>query len=143
MLNLKLFDRVNEKIVISEDRKAIFFNEEASVKEGFSAFSIIDQDQIKTAVSKINRTRDLYLSQGFDEVYLSVIPNKVTILDPEMGVYNHMLERVYEHPDLAAPVIDVYKDLKKREKNYYLHSDSHWNCNGIEVWVKKVNETIR
>jgi hypothetical protein len=77
---------------------------------------------------------------GFDEVYLSIIPNKTSVLAQDLGEYNHLIERMEGNKDLKMPVISVYADFMK--KNLYLKGDSHWNCEGQQIWIDKVNERL-
>jgi hypothetical protein len=108
------------------------------LKAESSAFYALDEEALATAVKHINQTRENYLKQGFDEVYLSVIPNKVTIMRPGDGVYNHLLEKLYNHPGLKVPVIDVYAAFARQPEGLYLRSDSHWNCSGIAIWLNNL-----
>ncbi len=137
--NLRVFDRVNENVVLSRDRSALFFKDEALEKNESSAFAPVSGDKLRTAVQYVNETRRKYLAEGFDEVYLAVIPNKVTIMDPEIGTYNRLLEMVCRHPELEAPVIDVYPEFRSAGSPVYLRSDSHWNCHGIAIWINKLS----
>ena len=82
------------------------------------------------------------MKAGFDEVYLSIIPNKVSILSPDMGKYNQLIERVQSDLNLKIPVIDTYSDFKKNPTKYYLKSDSHWTCEGRDIWLDKVNNIL-
>ena len=77
---------------------------------------------------------------GFDEVYLSIIPNKTSLLIKNDKNYNRLIERVENHPRLKIPVISVWNEFTS--KNYYQKGDSHWNCAGQKIWVDKVNEKL-
>ncbi len=77
---------------------------------------------------------------GFNEVYLSIIPNKVSILAPNLGDYNYVLERIQQHPDLKAKYLDIYSIFKKQSQKVYSKSDTHWNCNGSSIWQGVVND---
>ena len=90
-------------------------------------------------IKNINKTKTKYLQAGFDDVYLSIIPNKVSILSPELGNYNHLIERIQKDERLETPIIDTYSIFKKSPQKYYLKSDTHWTCDGREVWLQKVN----
>ncbi|PWK25236.1 hypothetical protein LV89_02862 [Arcicella aurantiaca] len=142
-LNHHIFGRVEHKVVLSKDEKHIFYSEEADSTNEHSAFYPVSQEEIDKFVLNINETREAYLKAGFDEVYLSVIPNKVSILSPELGKYNHLIERIETDKRLQIPIIDTYKDFKKSPDKIYLKSDTHWSCAGRDIWLEKVNKIIK
>ena len=92
-INHQIFGRVEKKVILSEDKNNIFFSEEAFLSDSHSAFYLLDDKEKNILVNNINATREEYLKAGIDEVYLSIIPNKVSILSPEMGKYNHLIDR--------------------------------------------------
>ena len=141
-LNLNFFNRIEKKVILSQDEKHIFYSEESDSTDSHSAFYPINQSEIDTLVTHINQTRKKYIKAGFDEVYLSIIPNKVSILSPDLGTYNHLIERIQHHPKVQTPLLDVYSIFKKYPKKHYLKSDTHWNCEGRNVWLEKTNNTV-
>lgn len=141
-LNLNVFDRTENEVVLSKDKTHIFYQEEADSTDLHSAFYPVNQAEIDKFVKNINQTRTKYLNAGFDEVYLSIIPNKVSILSPNLGKYNHLIERIQTDKRLQTPVIDTYSIFRESPQKYYLKSDTHWTCEGREVWLKKVNSIL-
>ena len=141
-INHQIFGRVEKKVILSEDKNNIFFSEESFSSDSHSAFYPFDDKEKNLLVNNINATREKYLKAGFDEVYLSIIPNKVSILSPEMGKYNQLIERVQSDLNLKVPVIDTYSEFKKNPSQYYLKSDSHWTCAGRDLWLSKVNNIL-
>jgi hypothetical protein len=141
-LNLQLFDRVGKNVVIAKKKDAIFYFEEADPKEKQSAFYPITQSEIDNFITQINLSKDKYLKAGFDEVYLSIIPNKVSIMSPDLGSYNHLIERIQADNRVSVPIIDTYSEFIKFPQKYYLKSDSHWNTNGRDIWLDKVNKIL-
>ena len=141
-LNLNFFDRIEKKVVLSKDKQHIFYSDEADSTDSHSAFYPINHLEIDTLITQINDTRRKYLKAGFDEVYLSIIPNKVSILSPNLGTYNHLIERIQRDPRIQTPIIDTYSIFKKYPQKYYLKSDTHWNCEGRTVWLEKTNNAI-
>jgi hypothetical protein len=140
--NLRYFDRTEPKVVISQNKKALFYFEEADASKITSAFYPVTNQEIDTFVASINQTEENYKNLGFDAVYVSLIPNKVSILDPTLGRYNHLIERIQTHSALKTPFIDTYNVFKKNPKAYYLKSDTHWNCTGQTFWLDQVNQHI-
>jgi hypothetical protein len=127
------------KTPISEDKKNIFYFEEAQSTHPNSSFYPMPETQLDSLIKNTNEAKKHYLSKGFDKVILSIIPNKVSILDPEMGFYNHLIERVQTSPKLALEFIDCYQLFKKQKESMYLKSDSHWNCFGQKLWLNEIN----
>ena len=141
-LNNIFFGRIEKKVILSKDANIIFFSEESSLTDSHSAFYSFDDNEKDILINNINGIREKYLKAGFNEVYLSIIPNKVSILSPNMGRYNQLIERVQSDPNLKLPVIDTYSDFKKNPSKYYLKSDSHWTCEGRDLWLNKVNKIL-
>ena len=141
-LNLKLFGRTEDEVVLSKDKTHIFYKEEADSTDLHSAFYPIHQTEIDLFVKNINQTRETYLQAGFEEVYLSIIPNKISILSPDFGKYNHLIERIQGDNRLETPLIETYSIFKKTPQKYYLKSDTHWTCDGRAVWLEKVNSVL-
>ena len=141
-LNLKFFSRIEDEVVFSKDKQHIFYADEAVSTNSKSAFYPIKNSEIDLYIQNINQTRKKYLNAGFGEVYLSIIPNKVSILSPDLGKYNHLIERIQGDKRLETPIIDTYSIFKKSPQKYYLKSDTHWNCEGRNVWLEKTNNAI-
>jgi hypothetical protein len=141
-LNLNIFGRTEDEVVLSEDKQHIFYADEADSTNSKSAFYPLSNSEIDLFVQNINQTRMKYLQAGFNEVYLSIIPNKVSILSPDLGKYNHLIERIQDDKRLKTPIIDTYSIFTKSPQKYYLNSDTHWTCEGREVWLQKVNKIL-
>ena len=141
-INYQILSRVEKKVILSKDKNHLFFSEEALSSDSHSAFypfSNVEKDYLTV---KLNSTRDKYLKAGFNEVYLSIIPNKVSVVSPDLGNYNNLIQRVQNSPQLEIPIIDTYTEFKKNPTKYYLKSDSHWTCEGRNIWLNKVNKII-
>ena len=136
-INLKLFGKTDDKVKLYDGNLFYYLDINPGIS---SAFDEVKNEEIALMVKNINLTYTYYKNLGFDEVYLSIIPNKTSILAPEMGKYNHLIERVEANQDLEMPIISVFSTFEN--KNYYLKGDSHWNCEGQKIWVDKVNEKI-
>ncbi|TLV01222.1 hypothetical protein [Dyadobacter luticola] len=136
-----LFNRVNTSTTMVNDGRDLvyFMDTDTSITSSFHELADTEVDSI---VKNINKSRDLAMSIGFDQVILSVIPNKVSVVDPGYDTYNHLIERVYRHPGLHVPVIDVLPEYQKMGSSAYLKGDSHWTCEGQSIWLDKVNRLI-
>ena len=141
-LNNEFFHRIEKKVILSKDKKNIFFSEEASLTDSHSAFYPFNNKEKAVLVNNVNTTRKKYLTEGFDKVYLSIIPNKVSILAQDLGSYNHLIERIQADSSLEMPIIDTYSEFRQNPSKYYLKSDSHWTCEGRDLWLNKVNKIL-
>ena len=137
-LMLSLFGRVTGA-VISKDRQHLFYQPEADTAYVLSAFRPLSNPRLDTLVGNLNTTRQHYLRMGFDEVYLCLIPNKVTILNPTYGTYNRQIERIEANPRLQLPVISTIDSVRQHPEWYHL-SDGHWNRQGKRFWLRRVNQ---
>lgn len=136
--NYRFFGRVDPKVRVLKDELVYDLDLATGIS---SVYDHVPDEEIDRIVKHVNATRSYYRSLGFEEVYLSVIPNKSSLLIKEDTAYNHLVERVENHPDLQMPVISVWKAFS--EHNYYQKGDSHWNCAGQKIWVDAVNEKIQ
>ncbi len=142
-LNLAWFDRHNDQVALSPDGKNILFCWDTDSTRITSSFKYLPDSELDSLIKGVNQTRQHYLSLGFDEVYLSIIPNKTSIVAPSMGPYNHLVERVQQYPSLQAPVLDIWPAFTQNSQQVYSLSDTHWTCFGQSIWVKKVNDVLR
>ena len=92
----------------------------------------------------LNATFEYYKKDGFDEVYLSIIPNPVTILQPLN--YNGLIPALQNPIRLKGTfIIDMYS-LFSQDPNpgrLYRIGDTHWSNMGIQVWLKYVNAELK
>ncbi|MBD2704577.1 hypothetical protein IC229_28305 [Spirosoma sp. BT702] len=143
-LTLKWFDRDNGAVTLAKNQQHIFLNLDTDTTNRLnSSFAPLTDKEVNTLVDSVNATADRYLRLGFDEVYLSIVPNKATILEPSRGVYNHLIERVQANPRLKVPFIDTYSRFKKAPSSPYWKSDTHWNCDGRSIWLQAVYQKVK
>jgi len=136
-VNYRLFGRLDPKVKVLKGELVY----DVDLAPGISSvYDPVSDEEIARIVKHANATREYYRSLGFDEVYLSIIPNKSSLLIKDEKDYNRLVERVENHPDLQMPLISVWKAFIA--KNYYQKGDSHWNCAGQKIWVDAVNERL-
>lgn len=141
-LNWKLFNRLDEKVMLSKDEKYLLYQLDAQPSGINSCFDKISEEEIKLMVDNLNKTYQQYKKAGFDEVYLSIIPNKTSILGTDLGEYNHLIDQIQKHSALEMPFFDIYTPFHNSNKVYYERGDSHWNCEGKQMWLDLVNSKL-
>lgn len=141
-LNWKLFNRIDENVMLSKDEKYLLYQLDAQSSGINSCFDKISEEEIKLMVENLNITHQYYKKAGFNEVYLSIIPNKTSILGTDLGEYNHLIERIQQHSDLKIPFFDIYTTYYHSKKVLYEKGDSHWNCEGKHMWLDLVNAKL-
>ncbi len=140
-LNYYLFNKIDEKVYLTKDKNNILYY--LDIEPGISScFDIIEENEIEKLVSNVNITYKYYKSLGFDEVILSIIPNKTSILGSDLGNYNNLVSRLENNSKLKMPLISVYKEFEKEGSKVYDLGDSHWSCEGEQIWINKVNEKL-
>ena len=142
-LNYLLFRRGSGTVVISDKGQNLFVKETLLPRHGYSCYQVLPNSDIDWFVKEFDSVYDHYKAEGFDEVYLSVIPTPVTILQPAR--YNHFLPRVSAHHNMHMPLIDLYPIFKNdtAPSRLYRAGDTHWNNNGMQIWLSMVNEVLR
>lgn len=136
-LNHRVFGRIEPDVALLKGELVYHSDVDPGVS---SVYDYVSETELDSIVNHINLTRENYLKAGFKEVYISIIPNKSSRLVRHEKSYNRLVERVEEHPMLAVPIISVWNEFS--QKNYYMRGDSHWNCEGMQIWVDKVNEQV-
>jgi hypothetical protein len=138
-----VFNRASGDVVISKDGEHLFVKESAITTGKPSSYTEISKHELFVIVNNINTIYDSYTKRGIDDVYLSIIPNPASILQPEG--YNNLIPKIQHHPGMKVPYINVY-DVFKTDKNparFYRQGDTHWNNTGLQIWLSMVNAELR
>jgi len=140
--NYKLFNRPDNNVVVSPDQNYLLYGVTVNAGSENSSFIPVSDADVEKIITSLNAVYDYYRSKGFDEIYFAGIPNTVSIMYPQMGKYNHLLERVQDHKDLKMKSIDIYHLFKSKPDDLYLKSDTHWTLNGFFMWVNEFNRQL-
>jgi hypothetical protein len=136
------FDRTNSGVTLVNNDQDIVYYLDTDTPSVTSAFTPVRKTELDSLMTNLEANRAFADSLGFDHVVLSIIPNKTSIIAPHYGVYNHLIEKVYQHPKLNIPYVDVLAEFRKMGRSAYLKGDSHWTCEGQAVWLNKTNALI-
>ena len=141
-LNYYCFGRASGNVIISADGRNLFIKETSLSAHGYSSYETLPDNTIRGYAQTLDSIYDHYRAEGFDEVYLSIIPGPISILQP--GWYNYLIPRLAADTTLYMPLIDIYPAFKnhKDPHSLYRSGDSHWNNNGFRLWLDKVNELL-
>lgn len=137
-LNYKLIGSLPKEVAVSTDKKRLLMNITVDTASSLSSFRIFDDRELTQLDENLATAEAYYRSIGFKSVFLSVVPNPVSIYDDKRMPYNHLLQRVERTTDL--PVISVFNDFKSSKQNVYYRSDTHWNPLGFDMWIEEVNK---
>jgi hypothetical protein len=131
-----------KEVAISTDEKRLFLNITVDTSNTESSFKFKSNQDINNITVHLDSARDYYQSIGFKKVYLSIIPNTVSLCDNKRMVYNHLLQKVEAHTDLQ--VISIYKKFSEVQpnQNLFYYNDAHWNPRGFDLWVDIVNRSF-
>jgi hypothetical protein len=139
-LNYYAFSRASGDVVISDDKNYLFLKETVSFTDAGSSYINISDADIDYLTNNLNRIYDHYKKTGFTEVYLAIIPNSATIVQPKG--YNNFIPRLQQAPNLKMKVIDSYSFFKNTNHEYCYHGDSHWNYWAKQNWLALVNNEL-
>ncbi len=139
-----LFGRAGKGAYVSDDKKYLLYDLTIDTIYKQSSFKPIEKEELDGIISTLNNIYDLYRSKGFDEVYIAIIPNPVSILYPNYHglVYNNLTTLVQSNKALKCKVIDANMPFKQTRQQIYCTSDSHWNFNGEKIWLSVVNNAL-
>jgi hypothetical protein len=141
-LTLDLFNRVAPGVKIVGNGQYLALSE--TVGGGGSTASnhpIYDQELFQL-VKNLNEVRDFYLQKGFSEVYLSIVPNPVHIVDTSFS-YNQLIPKIQKYPVLKMPVLDVYSVFKQNNTKVFPRNETHWTNVGLQLWIDRVNGQLK
>ena len=136
-LNYYLFNRASGDVVISNDRNFLFLKQTVSLTEASSSYGPLTGDEVTTLVNNFNTIYDHFKTVGFSDIYLSIIPNPATIMQPEG--YNQLIPLIEKNPALKMKVLDMYTEFRNTNEVLYQPGDTHWNKAGVQRWVNRVN----
>lgn len=137
------FHRADKKVTLVNDDKSLVYYMDTDTPKSTSSFSKLADTELDTMMTNLAESHSIAKKLGFDHVILSIIPNKVSVVMPECGEYNQLISRVYAHPKLDMPYVDVLPDFRRMKENSYLKGDSHWTCQAQDVWLTKTNDLIK
>ena len=142
VLNYKLFNRASGDVVISDDGKYLFYKMTVTQNNICSSYDPLGEREVSTIVASLDTIYDNYKRAGFAEIYFSAIPNPVSILQP--GPYNNLIPLIQDDPKLKMPFIDLYTIFKQAKDPAILYraGDTHWNNNGLQIWLHDVNDIL-
>ncbi|HET7001824.1 MAG TPA: hypothetical protein VFI33_10960 [Puia sp.] len=143
-LTYDLFKRAVGDVVISDDGSRLFLRQTIAPNDISSSYSPVDRKEMQKMIDNIQGMYDHYKAEGFDEVYLSLIPNPVTILQPLH--YNGLIPELQKAARLkGVPVIDVYSSFSSDSDpgRLFRIGDTHWSHQGIQLWLETVNGELR
>lgn len=142
-LTLNWFDRTSSKVSLSQDKKQLFLKLDTDTTlKIVSSFSGLTDRETTILADSVNATATYYRRLGFNAIYLSIIPNKASILETHRSDYNHLIERLQTNPRLVVPTINIYDVFKHAPVSPYLKSDTHWTCEGRAIWLERARQKI-
>ncbi len=137
---LKYFDKFSPMVARPDGSGRLYLEETINQENNASSFNPITDIEIESLVENLNKIRAELLVCGFDEIYISIIPSPASIYKSSYLPYNHLIERVEQHPKVKFKIIDIYKPFKQEKMSLYFNSDSHWNYLGKTMWLIKANQ---
>jgi hypothetical protein len=143
-INFKLFGSINYYVRPSKKIRQLYFTPTIDTVDVMSSFRLVTDEEKDSIVSQLNRLYDAGKKAGFKDIYLTIVPNPVSVLEPnyEGFNYNRLLERVQQSPDLKVPYIDLMNDFNRLKQTVYSQTDSHWNWTGAYFWLDKFNNML-
>lgn len=140
-LNYRLFGRASGDVVIADNGRHLLIKETQAGKRIENNNYPLQRGELNRMIYNLNKIYDHYKQDGFEEVYLSIIPNPATIVQPQG--YNKLIPAIEQHPGLKMKTISVYELYQKSGSKIYRPGDTHWNNEGLQLWLKQVNDMLR
>lgn len=140
-LHYRAFQRILAEAAVSPDGRNIFYGFESNPRRGEASTYPASDALIDSTVASLNQIRRHYRRMGVAEVYLSLVPNKFSSLQPDAPGLNHRIARIERHPDLELPYFNSTRFLLRQPELYHL-GDGHWNRYAKQIWLDSVNTIV-
>jgi hypothetical protein len=141
--NYSILNFTGNGVFVSSETRFVYLAETLDSTNILSPQYPLDNDESVDMLNYLNSFYDQYKAKGFDEVYFSLIPEKIRVY-PIKGhdTFNSLFE-VIRSPKLKMPLINCLEPLKKSTKKVFITCDTHWNTNGINIWLKEVDDKLQ
>jgi len=140
--NRMVFDRVDKDVYLDKQHQRLYLSATVDTEANTSSFRYLPDQELRTMVKHLNEALAFFQKAGFSAVYFSVMPNPVSLIAPQTGSYNHLVERLQTAPGLKMPYIDAWHLLSPQAPDLYFRSDTHWNCAGRDRWLQAVDSLL-
>jgi hypothetical protein len=142
-LNENFFGRIGGVSRTYKESPYLYHCEAIDTTDLRSSFAEVSDAEIDLIVWNMNQLYEHYRRMGFEEIYLSIIPNKESFLLEDAMPYNHLIERIQDHPALKIKILDAFHRLKSLPGDVYYRSDTHWKCSAKNSWLDMANHTMK
>lgn len=139
---LNCFDKFSPMVDKPDGNGRLYLKETVDPESAASGFNAVSEEEIKKIVESLNQICREHRALGFDEVYISLVPNTSSLYKKTNLPYNHLIERIEESPEAEFECIDVYKTFITKNKSLYHINDTHWNSSGKAIWLEKVDSLL-
>lgn len=131
-----------DEVYVSERQHMVYLRETVDSNNIRSPFHDLQKTEADSIVFFLNRIYQQYKSLGFTEVYFSLIPEKARVYQPIPKLKTNGLFELLHDAHVLMPTIDVLPDITQSKEKVFHTADTHWNTQGINCWVRKVNEIL-
>ena len=140
-VNYHFFSRASGDVVIADNDSYLFLKEAVDLNNPKSSYAPVAPPSFRRVIKTLNDIYEHYREEGFAEVYLSVIPNPSSIIQP--SGYNKLIPMLQTDTSLKIKLIDIYTPFVNTRKDVYWHGDTHWNNTGLNMWIDEVNKMLK
>lgn len=140
-INYYAFGRASGDVAISPDGNYLLLSETVQTRGRRSSFETVPAAEVTNIISNLNTLYSYYMHYGFKKVYLTAIPNTISILEPAR--YNKLIPLVQGDKRLKMEIIDVYSVFMQSKEELFFHGDPHWNNTGKQIFIDLVSAKMK
>ena len=140
--NFKIFNRVNNDVFVDTAKNFLYYMPTVKGEQKMNSFFPLDSSELSKICSNLNNIYDYYKQKGFEDVYLAIIPNPVTMVNPHIGLYNDLIPKLYSVDSLRMKIFDIYSVFARCPQKFYSRNDTHWNSEGLQTWLNEFNKIL-
>lgn len=141
-LNFSVMGYAGNQVYVSEDNHLVYLAETLDPKSILSPFCPITDTEALDIIQHINELYTTFKSYGFDEVYFSLIPDKIRVYPIDQKPVNTLFEILHDSR-ILGPQIFCLNELQSSTDKVFFTCDTHWNTAGMNVWLKHIDHALK
>lgn len=141
-LIFNLFNKTDKQVSIAKNHKRLYLELTTNEKKVTSSTYPLNDKEINTMIFDLNHYETEVYKHGYDDYYLTIVPNSITVNEFNTFPYNNKILRIERSKMLKSKCINVLYPFLKANVDVYMNNDAHWNNKGFNVWIERINAEI-
>ncbi len=142
-LDLHVFGNKIQGVEISANQEFLFMEETVDPTNKASSYYAYTDHELGLFVQELNAIQSYVKGLGYSDVYFSIIPNPVRLLEAGDSRMNSLFDDLATFQNREWIFIDPRPSLSQDPTQNFYHSDSHWNLTGASKFRDLINHSFK